>query len=107
MWHHYGTARSNFPSFSEHPENPVRWRRIHSRSEIETGEVEEQRRGEAQRVDPIHHPAVARDGCAPVLRAKVALDGGQLSLVVSGLTAGSGHLYGIHPWTTKHYLRLG
>jgi hypothetical protein len=60
-------------SFSEHTENPVRRPRIHSRSEIETGEVEKQRRGEAERVDAIHHAAVAGDGRDPVLRAAATL----------------------------------
>ena len=37
--------------------------------------MEKQRRGEAERIDPIHDAAVTRDGCAPILCAQVALDG--------------------------------
>jgi hypothetical protein len=35
--------------------------------------VEKQRRGEAERVDAIHHAAVAGDGRDPVLRAVATL----------------------------------
>ena len=47
-----------------------------SREEI-SRQVEEHRRGEADRIEAVEHAAVAFDHRAPVLRAEAALDRGQ------------------------------
>ena len=50
-------------------------------AEVEAAQVEEQRCGEAERVDAVHEAAVAGDGAAPVFGPEVALPGKQYPAV--------------------------